>query len=110
MKEIVLKEKKETVSIDEIDNSSIIGIESGIMKKRGYIIYCGKNKNGVEKFAAISFSNGFLRPNVAGCLGFYGFRKSILSEVKLAMDLGSTLFLFDTKRELFKWGLEGLED
>jgi hypothetical protein len=92
MKRIILKQE-ESVSLEEISNTSIIGIEWESGSKCMII-------NTPEGFCSISNEN---RPNILGVW----YAKSTKEYVERALNQGnntnSKAFVFETPSQLFKW-------
>jgi hypothetical protein len=111
MKKIVMGESQDVVSIDEIDNSSIVGVAKDDIGSKAYIVYSGRNKKRKDRYIPITFIGSFHTPNGAG-INKHNQRpyKSIKKAAIYLIGIGRQLYLFDSKRELFEWGLEGLED
>jgi hypothetical protein len=107
MKKIVMEKDQDVVFIDEIDNSSIVGMVDGTTKY--FLCYVGMGKNShKEKHVFISFRKHCDDSNHI----FGGPKSSKRKNVKYMISHFPELciYLFDSKRELFEWGLEGLED
>lgn len=102
MKEIVLDKKKKTVSIDEIDNSSIVGFRCSTFKNMVVPVVTRGEK---IKFRAISFSWTGIDFSDNYDNKTYKSIKKIVGTMLLR---GHSCYLFNTKRGLFEWGLEDL--
>jgi hypothetical protein len=109
MKKIVMEKDQDVVSIDEIDNSSIVGTAG--FNGKGFVALVflwGEGNKRNKRYAEILFCRGHSSPNIVAHPKKQ--KKSVRGAAKHAIKKGKEVYLFDSKRELFEWGLEGLED
>ena len=104
MKKIVMGKKKGCVSVDKIDNSSIIGTDGPNGKGFIALVYSWDK----DRYAEILFCIGGNVPNLIAHPEKQ--KRSVCGAVNHVIKQGKKAYLFDSKRELFEWGLEGLED
>ena len=83
MRKVILENKKEEVYLSDLNEDSIVGVQTSICK-----FVMSRTKNGYEWIGEINLSSN---------------EKSQYKTIKEACHGNSEVYQFDTMKELFKW-------
>lgn len=105
MKKVILENKQQEIYLSDLTDASHVGFIDSDGNK-GYIAYTGKinNKN---VFSAISMCN--FQHFCNSSYGAVNFKNSLIEALEIEQRCSlriKELFVFDTRKELYKWLIE----